>query len=76
MEHRLKSTLLVLLLLGILLVIGLIVGSEGITGGMVAKSVACENDGDCDDGVEATEDICRNPGTEFSLCVNKPIRED
>lgn len=33
--------------------------------------IACEEDGDCDDKIEATEDFCRNPGTEFSLCVNQ-----
>ena len=39
-----------------------------------ACSVACHSNNDCDDAIPATEDICRNPGTEFSLCVNKPTR--
>ena len=36
-----------------------------------ACSIACYEDKDCDDKTEATEDLCRNPGTTFSLCVNK-----
>lgn len=36
-----------------------------------ACSVACYTDKDCDDKTEATDDICRNPGTTYSLCVNR-----
>lgn len=37
-----------------------------------ACRVACYSDQDCDDTISQTEDICRNPGTENSVCVNKP----
>ncbi len=33
--------------------------------------IACYDDQDCDDRMAATEDTCKNPGTEFSLCVNQ-----
>ena len=36
-----------------------------------ACRVACYNDEDCDDGITKTEDLCRNPGTVNSLCVNR-----
>ena len=75
MDHKTKSFLLVLLLLTIMAMIGVFANfSEGITGNMVVDSIACYDDSDCDDRVEETEDICRNPGTEYSLCVNKPVR--
>lgn len=35
--------------------------------------ISCYNDLDCDDRMDATSDICRNPGTRYSLCVNKAI---
>ena len=40
-----------------------------------ACRVACYSDDDCDDTLPQTEDICRNPGTEYSVCVNRPLRE-
>lgn len=74
MNHKTKSFLLVLLLLGILIIIGLFTNlNQGITGSTVVKSVACYENRDCDDKIEGTEDICRNPGTKYSLCVNKPV---
>lgn len=36
-----------------------------------ACRIACYEQADCDDRLAATADLCRNPGTEFSLCVNK-----
>jgi len=48
------------------------VGPQGLTGAVV-NDVACFEDADCNDNIAATEDICRNPGTEYSLCVNKKI---
>ncbi len=36
-----------------------------------ACRIACYDDSDCDDRISATADVCKNPGTEFSLCVNK-----
>ena len=75
MDHKTKSFLLVLLLLGIMVTIGFFANfNEGITGTMVADTIACYGGSDCDDGIEKTEDICRNPGTEYSLCVNKPVK--
>lgn len=72
MEHKTKSVLLVSLLLVMTVAIGLFVNyGGGITGAVVTEEIACYEDSDCDDKIEETEDICRNPGTEFSLCVNK-----
>lgn len=55
--------------------IGLFLGfNQSIVGSTVAKSVACMSNKDCDDRITATQDICRNPGTINSLCVNKPFK--
>ncbi|HIH11952.1 TPA: hypothetical protein HA241_07215 [Candidatus Woesearchaeota archaeon] len=32
--------------------------------------IVCRQDNDCDDGMSVTRDVCRNPGTVYSLCVN------
>ncbi len=74
MHYKTKSIFLVLVLAVIMVGIGLFTNYEGITGATVTKEIVCHEDIDCDDGIEETEDICRNPGTEFSLCVNK-LRE-
>lgn len=37
-----------------------------------ACRIACYSDQDCDDTIVQTNDICRNPGTEYSVCVQKP----
>ncbi len=37
-----------------------------------ACQIACYADEDCDDDIPQTEDLCRNPGTEYSICINKP----
>ena len=74
MNHKTKSLLLVTLLLTMMVVVGILASfGSGITGGVVADSVVCYEDAGCDDKLERTEDICRNPGTEYSICVNKPI---
>ena len=53
--------------------VGLFLGfNQSIVGGSVAKTVACKDNSDCNDWISATQDICRNPGTISSLCVNKP----
>ncbi|MBS3127145.1 hypothetical protein J4228_03190 [Candidatus Woesearchaeota archaeon] len=69
-----KTMLIVSLLLGIVILMGILiaVGPQGLTGAVV-NDVACFEDADCNDNIAATEDICRNPGTEYSLCVNKKI---
>lgn len=36
-----------------------------------ACRVACYEHSDCDDRISATADVCKNPGTEFSICVNR-----
>ncbi len=60
--------------------------SAGLTGASVVNDtgnalcsgrscvISCYNDLDCDDRVDATSDICRNPGTRYSLCVSQVIR--
>lgn len=75
MDYRIKSGLIVLLFVGVMISIGLFLGfNQSIVGSSVAKTVACVSSKDCDDRITATEDICRNPGTINSLCVNKPIK--
>ncbi len=72
MDHRIKSWLIVILFIVIMVGIGFLLGSnQSIVGGSVVKTVACSDNSDCDDRISATEDICRNPGTINSLCVNK-----
>lgn len=70
-DHRYISLLVVVAVVVLVAVIGLLMGTNGITGAAVA-GVACYDDADCNDGIAATEDTCKNPGTIGSLCVNKP----
>jgi len=73
MNYKLKSILFILLFVAVMVSIGLFANFDnGITGSATGGSIACYENSDCDDKIERTEDICRNPGTEFSLCVNKP----
>ncbi len=46
-------------------------GGDMFTGSVIVGKIACFDNADCDDGITATEDLCRNPGSEYSLCVNK-----
>ena len=71
MNHKLKSLLIVFLLLAVLTAIGFFMGG-GITGASTAYSVACFDNSDCNDQISTTEDICKNQGTEYALCINKP----
>lgn len=71
MNHKIKSILVIVILLGIVAAIGLLLGNEGLTGGTTAKIISCYEDSDCNDKTESTEDVCKNPGTEYSLCTNK-----
>lgn len=71
MHHKIKSVLMILLLVGIMVILSLFIGSGGITGSTVVNTIACYQHSDCDDRLEKTEDLCRNPGTKYSLCVNK-----
>ena len=73
MNHKIKSLILIFVFVAMIAIIGLLVGQGGITGASTtAHSIACFEDADCDDKISATEDICKNPATEYALCVNKP----
>ena len=75
MDYRIRSALFFVLFVGVMVAVGLFLGfNQSIVGGSVAKTVACKDNSDCNDWISATQDICRNPGTISSLCVNKPIR--
>ena len=63
--------MLVLFLVAVVAVVGLLVGQEGLTGAATTKTIACYNHANCNDKLSQTEDICKNPGTEFSICINK-----
>ena len=39
-----------------------------------ACRIVCHSNEECDDGISQTDDICRNPSTVKSLCVNRIIR--
>jgi hypothetical protein len=67
-----KSVLAIIILVLSVIVVGILIGSGGITGGSVVHKIACFEDGDCNDHIRSTKDICRNPGTDYSICVNKP----
>ncbi len=76
MNHKLKSFLMLALLFVIIASIGFFASKGGMTGGAIGDivgKIACYQDQDCDDKIAETQDICRNPGTEYSLCVNKPL---
>ena len=71
MEHKTRIILLSFTLLVVISIMGILVGTDGsITGSTVVGNIACFENSDCNDRIEATEDICRNPDTEYSLCVN------
>ncbi|MFH1682487.1 MAG: hypothetical protein ABIA37_01700 [Candidatus Woesearchaeota archaeon] len=73
MDYKIKSIVLVAVLLVMMITIGFLVNiNQGVTGAVVTKSIACYDNSDCDDKIVETEDLCRNPGTEYSLCVNRP----
>ena len=71
MNHNLKSIILVVILISLIAAIGFLAGNQGITAAVVGGGIACYDDQDCSDDIAATEDICRNPGTEYSLCINR-----
>ncbi|MFH0701550.1 MAG: hypothetical protein V2A62_03880 [Candidatus Woesearchaeota archaeon] len=71
--HKIKSMFYILILVGILVAIGLIIRHEaGISGASTIQMIACYEDADCNDRLDATKDICYNPGTINALCVNRP----
>ncbi len=71
--YKFKSLIVVLILVSIMAVIGIMVSKGSITGASVANTISCYNNQDCDDHIQKTEDICKNPGTINSICVNKEI---
>lgn len=72
MNHKHKVFILGFTLIAIMVSIGFLINIDGsITGSSVVDQVACYEDTDCDDRISATKDICRNPGTVYSLCINK-----
>jgi len=48
---------------------------DALTSAMVKDSIACYEDNDCNDRIDCTEDLCRNPGSVNSICVNK-VKEE
>lgn len=72
MDVTIKSYLVILLLLVVLAAIGVLVGREGgLTGAAIKRPITCYDDDDCNDRIPNTLDICRNPGTDYALCVNR-----
>lgn len=74
MNYKLKSLLIIFVFVAITAMVGFFIGG-GITGAGIAHSVACFENADCDDKISNTEDTCKNPGTEYALCTNKPIEK-
>ena len=73
MNHKIKSTLIISFVLVMMFSVALVINlNEGITGAVVSEKVSCYVNSDCNDKIENTEDICRNPGTVDSFCVNRP----
>ena len=70
--HRIKSAIMIVLLIGVIGVIGFMMGgNSGITSAIVADTIACYEDKNCDDRITQTQDICMNPGTINALCVSR-----
>jgi hypothetical protein len=68
---------MIVLLIGVIGVIGFMMGgNSGVTSAIVAETVACYEDSDCDDRIAQTEDICKNPGTNNALCVSRAIKKN
>ena len=73
---KVKLAVTIFLLVAVVVVLGLMVKKEGVTGGTVIKGVTCYENADCEDQNLNTEDICRNAGTEYSLCVNRLLSQN
>ncbi len=64
------------ILLTLVTMLGIAVGTNGsLTGATATYQIVCSSDEDCDDGIHGTEDTCRNPGSEYSLCINRKNSE-
>ena len=73
MNHTTKYLLLTMVLILLVVIVGVLIGQEGLTGATISQITSCYNDEDCNDRSSNTVDTCKNPGTEYSLCVNKPL---
>jgi len=73
MDYKLRSIIAVFVILAVIASLGFLMNENTITGGSVTHTIACHKDKDCNDRLAGTEDICKNPGSEFSLCVNRRI---
>ena len=71
--ERKELYLIIAVAVTFVIIASVLFSASGITGGVIIKSVSCFEDNDCNDHNEETIDLCKNPGTEYSLCVNKPI---
>ena len=73
---RAKMIFLGVALIGVMALMGFVISSgssESLTGATVSEQVSCYSDADCSDKIDCTQDICRNPGSEYSLCINRAI---
>jgi len=75
MNYKLKSLIVLVVLLGVVASLGMFMNGGSITGSSITPDIACYNNQDCDDRTAGTEDVCKNPGTEFSLCINRRITD-
>jgi len=75
MDYKKKTILLIAILALVFISIGFLINfnGSGLTGSIVANSIACYENADCDDGIDCTGDLCRNPGTEQSICINQVL---
>lgn len=72
MDYKTKSIITVAILLTVITIAGLLISQgDNLTGAFIS-SVACYDDADCNDKIDATIDICKNPGTSRALCINRP----
>ncbi len=70
--ERKELCLIIAVAVTFVIIASILFSAGGITGGVIIKSVSCFEDKDCNDHKEETIDFCKNPSTEYSLCVNKP----
>jgi hypothetical protein len=69
-----KKLIFLVGLIAILGVVSILVNNDSITGSTVLEVISCYDDTDCNDGIDKTKDVCKNPATKESICVNKAIK--
>ncbi len=75
--HKIKSAIMIVLLIGVIGVIGFMMSDNSeITSAIVADTIACYEDKDCDDRISQTEDVCMNHGTNDALCVSRVMKKE